>query len=87
VGGILVLFCFIALVALDAALLEVLVCLDKLAVDEETKVVSLRLDRRRRPSSPFALALRHHEGLAGLFEQGLVGVAGHTAAGVIGGAR
>jgi hypothetical protein len=85
VGRILVLFCFISLVALDAALLEVLVRLDELAVDEEAQVVGLRLDRRRRPRSSLSLALGHDEGLAGFLELGLVGVAGDTATLVLGG--
>ena len=62
-GRILVFFCFIALVALDATLLEVLVRLDELAVDEKTQVVGLRLDRRRRPRSALALALGITKGL------------------------
>jgi hypothetical protein len=87
VGGVLVVRLVVSLVALDAALLEVLVRLDELAVDEETQVVGLRLDRRRRPRSPFAFAFRHHEGLASLLEHGLVGVAGNAAALVLGGRR
>jgi hypothetical protein len=87
VGGVLVVLFIIALVALDAALLEVLVGLDELAVDEETQVVGLRLDRRRRPRSPLALTFGNHEGLAGLLEHGLVGVTGDAAALVLGGRR
>jgi hypothetical protein len=84
VGGVLVVVLVIALVALDAALLEVLVRLDEFAVDEETQVVGLRLDRRRRPRSPFALTLGYHEGLAGLLERCLVGVAGDAGAFIFG---
>jgi hypothetical protein len=87
VGGILVVHLVVALVALDAALLEVLVRLDKFFVYEEAQVVGLRLDRRRRPRSPLALALGHYEGLAGLLERRLVGVAGDAAALVLGGSR
>jgi hypothetical protein len=87
VGGILVVLFVVSLVALDAALLEVLVRLDELFVDEEAQVVGLRLDRRRRPGSPLALALGHHERLAGLFERCLVGVAGDAAALVLCGCR
>jgi hypothetical protein len=87
VCGVLFICLVVSLVALDAALLEVLVRLDELFVDEEAQVVGLRLDRRRRPGSPLSLALGDDEGLAGLLEQGLVGVAGDAAAGVIGGAR
>jgi hypothetical protein len=87
VGGILIVCLVVSLVALDAALLEVLVRLDELFVDEEAQVVGLRLDRRRRPRSALSLAFGNHERLAGLLEQGLVGVAGDAAAGVIGGAR
>jgi hypothetical protein len=85
VGGILVVLFVVSLVALDAALLEVLVRLDELFVDEEAQVVGLRLDRRRRPGSPLSLALGDDEGLAGLLEQGLVGVAGNATARVLGG--
>jgi hypothetical protein len=87
VGGILVVLFVVSLVALDAALLEVLVRLDELFVDEETQVVGLRLDRRRRPRSALALALGHDEGLAGLLERCLVGVAGDTTALVLGSGR
>jgi hypothetical protein len=75
-GGVLVVCLVVSLVALDAALLEVLVRLDELAIDEEGQVEGLRLDRRRRPRSPLPLALGDHEGLAGLLEHGLVGMAG-----------
>jgi hypothetical protein len=87
VGGVLVVRLVVSLVAVEAALLEVLVRLDELFVDEEAQVVGLRLDRRRRPRSPLALTLGNHEGFAGFLQHGLVGVAGHAAAGVIGSAR
>jgi hypothetical protein len=87
VGGILVVHLVVSLVALDTALLEVLVCLDELFVDEETQVVGLRLDRRRRPRSPLSLAFGNDEGLAGLLERCLVGVAGDTTALVLGSGR
>jgi hypothetical protein len=84
VGGIFVVGLIVSLVALDATLLEVLVRLDELSVDEETKVIRLRLDRRWRPRSPLALALGHDEGLAGLLERRLVGVAGDAGAFIFG---
>jgi hypothetical protein len=87
VGGVLVVSPVVSLVAVEAALLEVLVRLDELAVDEERQVEGLRLDRRRRPRSPFRLALGLDEGLAGLFERGLVGVAGDAAAVLVLGGR
>jgi len=87
VGGVLVVGLIVPLVAVQAALLEVLVRLDELPVDEERQVEGLRLDRRRRPRSPLSLALRHNEGLAGLLEHGLVGVAGDAAARLILGGR
>jgi hypothetical protein len=87
VGGILVVLFVVSLVALDAALLEVLVRLDELLVDEEAQVVGLRLDRRRRPRSPLPLAFGDDEGLAGLLEHGFVGVAGDAAAGVLRGCQ
>jgi hypothetical protein len=87
VGGVLVVHLVVSLVALDAALLEVLVRLDELFVDEERQVVGLRLDRRSCTCSPLCLAHGLDEGLAGLLEHSLVGVTGHAAAGVIGGAR
>ncbi|HOF74018.1 MAG TPA: hypothetical protein PK750_08405, partial [Syntrophales bacterium] len=74
--GVLVVGPVIALVAVQAALLEMPVRLDELSVDEERQVEGLRLDRRRRPRSPFRLALGLDEGLAGLLQRGLVGVAG-----------
>jgi len=85
VGGILVVGLVVSLVAVQAALLEVLVRLDELFVDEERQVKGLRLDRRRRPRSPLRLAHGHHEGFAGLLERRLVGVAGDTTALVLGG--
>jgi hypothetical protein len=87
VGGILLVGLVVALVALDAALFEMLVRLDELSIDEERQVECLRLDRRRRPRSPLALALGHNEGLAGLLERCLVGVAGDAAARLILGGR
>jgi hypothetical protein len=86
-GGVLVLLGLVSLVAVDASLLEMLVRLDELAVDEEGQVERLRLDRRRRPRSPFPLTLREDEGLAGLFQHLLVGVTGDTTACVLGGRR
>jgi hypothetical protein len=86
-GGILVVHLVVSLVALDTALFKVLVCLDELFVDEKRQVKGLRLDRRRRPRSPFSLAFGNDEGLAGLLERCLVGVAGHTTALVLGGRR
>jgi hypothetical protein len=87
VGGILVVCLVVSLVALDAALLEVLVRLDELAIDEEGQVEGLRLDRRRRPRSPLPLALGDDKGLAGLLERRLVCVACDAAALVLGGCR
>jgi hypothetical protein len=88
VGGVLVVRLVVSLVAVEAALLEVLVRLDELFVDEEGQVEGLRLDRRRRPGSSLSLALGNDEGLAGLLEQGFVGVAGDAAAAlVLGGGR
>ena len=88
VGGILVVRLVVSLVALDAALLEVLVRLDELAVDKEGQVKGLRLDRRRRPGSSLSLALGNDEGLAGLLERRLVGMAGDAGTAlVLGGCR
>jgi len=86
-GGVLVVCFVVSLVALDAALLEVLVRLDELFVDEERQVVGLRLDRRRRPRSPLSLAFGNDEGLAGLLERRFVCVARDAAALVLGGSR
>jgi hypothetical protein len=86
-GGVLVLLVLVSLVAVYASLLEMLVRLDDLAVDEEGQVERLRLDRRRRPRSPFPLTLREDEGLAGFFQHLLVGVTGDTTACVLGGRR
>jgi len=87
VGGVLVVGLVVSLVAVQTALLEVLVRLDELFVDEKRQVEGLRLDRRRRPRSPLRLAHGRYKGLAGLLEHGLVGVAGDTTALVLGGCR
>jgi len=59
---------------------EVDVLADQLLVDEETLVIFFRLDRRRRPCSPLALAAMYLGGLAELLQDAFAGVAGYTAA-------
>jgi len=73
-------YLIVAAVARSAAPFQMHVFAEQFLVDEKGFIVFFRLDRRRRPRSPLALARRDLGKLAELFEDAFAGVAGYTAA-------